>query len=93
MGENLYNEAKIIIDYNDLISHPEKVIQSLAKEMNLTCKDFSYESTLKDDLANNFLVTSKNTTHYNDLKPLINTLDFTKAYEVYNKMLSKAIDI
>ena len=56
-------------------------------------KDIEYKDDLKDNLENNYLVSSKNNKHYAELKPLIDSLDFTKAYEVYHKMLSRAIKV
>jgi hypothetical protein len=93
LGKKLYNEAKIIIDYNDLINYPNEVIKYIAKDMQRPYKDIEYKDDLKDNLENNYLVSSKNNKHYTELKPLIDSLDFTKAYEVYHKMLSKAIKI
>ena len=93
LSEKLYEQAKIVIAYDDLINYPDKVIKYLAKEMNLTYKDVKYKPVLKDNLIANYIVTSKTLSHYDDLKPVMNTLDFTAAYDIYNKMLSKAISL
>jgi hypothetical protein len=93
MGERLYKEARIIIDYDDLINYPDKVIKYIAKDMQRPYKNIEYKNDLKDKEDKSYLVSSKNTTCYTELKPLVDSLDFTKAYKVYHKMLSRAIKV
>jgi hypothetical protein len=93
LGKKLYNKAKIIIDYNDLIDYPNEVIKYIAKDMKSPYRDIEYKDDLKDNLEDNYLVSSKNNKHYTELKPLVDSLDFTKEYEVYHKMLSRAIKV
>ena len=93
LGKKLYNEAKIIIDYNDLINYPNEVIKYIAKDMKRPYKDIDYKNDLKDTEDKSYLVTSKNTPYYTKFKLLIDTLNFNRSYEVYHKLLSKAINV
>lgn len=93
LGNKLYHEAKIIISYDDLIKHPDRVVKYLANAMNIEYIDNHYTNTLSDDPKLGYLVSSQTSMYYHMIEPLMDTLDLSEAYEIYNKMLSKAIKI
>lgn len=93
LGSRLYDEARIIISYDDLIKHPDEVVKYLANVMNIKYTDKEYTNTLSDNQELGYLVSSQTSMYYHMLEPLMDTLDLSEAYEIYHKMLSKSIKI
>ena len=89
----LYKKAKIIIDYNDLINHPEETVQALLKRMYVKYVDNEYVDRLDNNQKVGYLVSSQTSIYYHMLEPLMDTLDLSEAYEIYNKMISKAMPL
>jgi len=89
----LYNQADIIIDYNDLVNHPDEVVKSLAKAIGIEYTGRPYLETLEDNPDVGYIVSSTSSILHPMIEPLMDTLDLSKAYDIYNKMLSRAIPL
>ena len=61
------DNADIIIDYDQLVEHPETVCKSLCKILNVEYLTDSYKDELHDNPENTYLVTSKSTAEYESI--------------------------
>lgn len=85
----LYNRANIVIDYNTLITDPDKVINCLSDVLTKPIIETTYVDNIKDDLPGNYLVTSTTSNHYK--KDHLRTFNLNSAYSAYNLLLSRKI--
>jgi hypothetical protein len=91
---NLDTNFYIVIDYRDLIDEPLKTTKSVANMLNLPIVSEKYkEGNIKDRSENSHLVTSKNVSDYEEIKSYVEQLDLSKLYDLYNKALTKCINI
>lgn len=81
-----YNYA---IDYEDLVSNPDSTIEKLLAYFDMPHKDMEYKlDLLKDDPAEKYLVSSKNTEWYQASRDYIMSAKLIdEADDVYRQML------
>lgn len=83
--------ANVIIDYNDLINYPYKVVHKLSRILGLQELDVEYKTQLKDKPEIKYLVSSKKVQlkadHY------VYSYDLTQPKLAYEKILEKKLII
>ena len=85
------SQADITIDYDDLISFPYETTKALAEAMGIKIKTDKYITRILDDPKNKHMTSSKNLTHYQEILCLLEDYDISPIYDIYHKMLAKAI--
>ena len=55
----LYNRANVVIDYDTLVSSPEKIVEFLSDILGQPVNDHTYKNEMKDIFHENNLVSSK----------------------------------
>lgn len=87
-----YEKSDIVIDYNDLISHPmivvAKICELLEIQQYLDKKDTEF---LADNKKYNYLVSSKTSKEYD--KKHFDIEDITDCYAPYKNLLSRSINL
>lgn len=83
----LYNNANLVIDYNDLINSPKETIKMICNFLGFE-KNTSDYSMLEDNKNIQYLVSSKTVKEYNEKYFKIE--DLANCYDEYYKLLSKA---
>ena len=79
--------ADIVVDYNTLLNSPDVVRDHLAQLLGLEYNGKEYQDVTKDKPNEKYLVSSKVSEFYaNDY---LTGHDLSKAYELYNAMLSR----
>lgn len=61
------DHASILIDYDDLVSSPDKVVKAIAKRLNLEVNDMEYQDVLVDQPHYKHLVSSKTSEEYHKI--------------------------
>jgi hypothetical protein len=79
--------AKIVIDYNDLINFPEETTKMICSLISFE-KNISDYDVLDDNKDMEYLVSSKKVKEYNE--EYFKIEDMTNCYNEYYKLLSKA---
>jgi hypothetical protein len=92
LSEYLLN-ADIIIDYDDLIHFPYETTKALANAIGAKMEVDTYKTKILDDPKNGHMISSKNFGEYQNIRTLLDAYDFSGLYDIYHKMLAKAIDI
>jgi len=87
------SKVDILIDYNDLIDYPNKVIDYISNELKLIKQNNDYISTIFDRVEGRFLKTSTTSYLYNEIKAELDTRDLSKCYDLYNQAINKCIDL
>lgn len=86
-----YENAEIIINYNDLIQKPQEVLERVCSILGLVeSLDNKKIQTLADNKKFDHLVSSKTSSLYDQKHFKIE--DIEECYEPYKKLLSRAID-
>jgi hypothetical protein len=88
----LYENATIVIDYKDLVQHPNDVMKRVSDILGF--KQISMKEhflIVPDNKEYSYLRSSKVSPEYSNEHFKMN--DIIDCYEPYNKLLSKAIDL
>lgn len=83
--------AKIIIDFNELESDPESVIQKISSRLFIPIIDSNKDIKIMDDPALKYLASSKSLKNYNDAVNTLKQMDLSSVMEAYNRVIAKAI--
>jgi hypothetical protein len=84
----LYEDAQIVIDYNNLVKSPENITEKVLNMLGLK-KSLANSLTLNDDKDSLHLVSSKSSPEYKNKQ--FSLSDIADCYEPYNRLLSKAV--
>lgn len=87
----LIDTASILIDYDDLVSAPEKVVKSIAKHLNLDVNDMEYQDILFDQPHYKHLVSSKTSDEYHKID--LSKFDLFKPNMAYADALLNCITV
>jgi hypothetical protein len=88
---DLVDRFDIIVKYESLTDSPLETITKIAEKMSLEIIETRYKSNVKDMPHRNYAVSSKNFKEYDQIRNIIEQQDLTRAYEIYNRFLEKAI--
>ena len=92
MYDFLYENADIIIKYEDLIEFPEKVLLKICDYLQFQINPLDiYVPVTEDNRENTYLRSSKTSSEYK--KEHFKVQDILDCYESYNKLLSKTLDL
>jgi hypothetical protein len=83
----LYRNARVVIDYNDLINFPEEITKMVCELLNLEKVPSDYKMH-GDQKSFEYLVSSKTVKEYNE--EYFKIEDMANCYEEYQNLLSKA---
>jgi hypothetical protein len=81
----------IIVKYESLINVPFETVKKIADKMSLEIIEPRYKNNVRDMPHRNHVVSSKNIKGYDKIRQVIEEQDLSRAYEIYNKFLAKAI--
>jgi hypothetical protein len=87
LHDYMFSRADYVIDYNTLANSPDTVRDYLAEELGLSYNGKPYVDVTKDKPEVKYLVSSKTSQFYST--DFLDGYDLTKAYESYNKLLSR----
>lgn len=87
----LMSKDSILINYEDLISSPDKVAKAVAKRLNLDVNDIEYQDVLFDKPHYKHLISSKTSDEYEKIN--LSKFDLSNCNDVYRKALLKCITI
>jgi len=88
----LYENANLIIKYEDLINFPEMVLLKICSDTGLEINQLDIPLPMPvDNKENTYLRSSKTSSEYKNEHFKIE--DIADCYEPYNKLLSKAFDL
>lgn len=87
----LIDNAAILIDYNDLVSAPDKVVRAVAKRLNLEVNDMEYQDVLVDQPHYKHLVSSKMSKEYDKID--LSKFDLFACNMIYSDALLECISI
>jgi len=85
----LEKNSTIVINYDQLVLSPFEVTSTIANNMGIDIITDKYETQLVD--FDDYSVSSKQLPHYDDIRNVINEMDFSYFYQAYQKILSKSI--
>jgi uncharacterized protein YktB (UPF0637 family) len=87
----LIKNSEILINYDDLISSPDKVLSALAKQIGLTVNNMEYQDVLFDKPQYNYLVSSKTSDDYYNID--LSKFDMLDCNKAYNSAMLQIIPI
>ena len=87
----LIDNAAILIDYNDLVSAPDKVVKAVAKRLHLEVNDMEYQDVLVDQPHYKHLVSSKMSEEYDKID--LSKFDLFECNMAYADALLECISI
>jgi hypothetical protein len=91
---DVIDDFHTVIDYRTLIAFPYETTQAVASIMGLEIIQRDYtNSRLRNYEEYKHILSSKKVKEYDDIKEHLHTMDLSRMYEFYNKMLAKCIDI
>ena len=79
----------ILINYENLVGSPNKVVSYLAQELGLIKQSDSYNSTIVDRVSGRFLRTSTTSHLYDEIKKELDSRDLSQCYDIFNIAISK----
>lgn len=79
----LIENADILVDYNDLVSSPDKVVEFIAKKLKVPVKPVQYKDNLIDNPKIKYLVRSKTADVYHRIN--LDKYDLSEANKFYIK--------
>lgn len=85
----LYENAEHVIDFNDLIAHPEYTTKKILALLDIKEKDIHLFDGYFGDEDAFFIESSKNLPSYN--KDILNSFNVDACYFYYNRLLTKKI--
>lgn len=91
MHNFLYDHADYIVDFNDLVSHPEDVTKKILRLLNIVPEDYVFFATSPTEYSEDYLASSKILPSYDE--NLLDKFNFDSCYFYYNKILEKKITI
>jgi hypothetical protein len=87
----IIENADVLIDYNDLINKPDKVVKALADILKLNVNGKEYISRVIDKPEMNHLVSSKTSKEYENVD--LSSLNFQESDAIYMSALKKCIAV
>jgi hypothetical protein len=87
----LYEHADYVIDFNDLILHPDDVIKKIIELLEIKKEDYKNFNKMPHIYEKTYLPSSKKILSYN--KNILDDIDMGLCYFYYNKMLERKIII
>jgi hypothetical protein len=87
----LYEHADYVIDFNDLILHPDDVIKKIIELLEIKKEDYENFNKMPHIYEKTYLPSSKKILSYN--KNILDDIDMGLCYFYYNKMLERKIII
>lgn len=87
----LIDNAAILIDYNDLVSAPDKVVRAVAKRLHLEVNDMEYQDVLVDQPHYKHLVSSRMSEEYDKVD--LSKFDLFACNMIYADALLECISI
>ena len=87
------SQAEIIIDYDDLINFPYETTKALANAIGAKMEVHTYKTKILDDPKNGHVISSKNLEEYQKIRTRLDSYEIPAIYDIYNKMLAKAIPV
>ncbi len=88
---DIVDNFNIIVKYESLTNSPFETVKQIADKMSIKITENRYESTLVNQEYRHHVVSSKNLEEYSRIRKIVEKQDLTRAYEIYNKFLTKAI--
>jgi len=88
---DIVDNFDIIVKYESLINLPFETVTKIAEKMSIEVIENRYKNNVVDKPYRNHVVSSKNIKGYEKIRQIIEEQDLSRAYEIYNKFLSKAI--
>jgi hypothetical protein len=87
----LIDNSAILIDYEDLVSAPDKVVKAVAKRLNLEVNDMEYQDVLVDQPHYQHLVSSRMSEEYDKID--LSKFDLFACNMIYADALLECISI
>jgi hypothetical protein len=87
----LYEHADFVIDFSDLISHPDSVIKKIIELLEIKKEDYKNFDQRSHLYEKTYVPSSKKISSYN--KNILDDIDMGLCYFYYNKMLERKIII
>jgi len=87
----LYEHADYVIDFNDLILHPDDVIKKIIELLEIKKEDYKNFNKMPHIYEKTYLPSSKKILSYN--KNILDDINMGLCYFYYNKMLERKIII
>ena len=88
---DIVDNFDIIVKYESLINVPFETVKKITDKMSLEIIEPRYKNNVRDMPHRNHVVSSKNIKGYDKIRQVIEEQDLSRAYEIYNKFLAKAI--
>jgi hypothetical protein len=89
--EYLIDNASILVDYDDLVSYPDKLVKSIAKHICIEVNNMEYQDVLYDQPRYKHLVSSKKSDEYYTID--LSKFNLFEPNESYAKALLECISI
>jgi hypothetical protein len=93
MGNTLLENAKIIIDYNDLVDRTELVLEYIVNEFNGLLYKNKYTNNIFDSPEEKYIVSSSYNPLYKEIKNIVKESDLSECYNIYRKLINQSISI
>lgn len=91
VGNQICDRADIVIRYDDLINNPIGVVKIISEKLNLDILDNPNKDYEVVDKPNyKYLKSSTVYKDYEKVRERLSSMDLSKAYELYEKFLSKS---
>jgi len=87
MHNFLYDHADYVIDFNDLVCHPNDVTKKILSLLNIRPEDRVFFTTSPTEYSEDYLASSKILPSYD--KNLLDKFNFDSCYFYYNRILEK----
>jgi hypothetical protein len=83
--------SSMLIDYDDLINRPNKLVKAIASRLNLDVKDNDYKNVLFDQPDHEHLVSSKVSDEYHTID--LSKFNMTECNRIYDNAMLQVIPI
>ena len=84
-------KMKYIIDYNDLVENPRLTIKTFGKFFKIKTKEIDYIDNLFDNPKAGYLVSSKNSKHYDEVLNISKNINLKECLSLYNLALNNKV--
>ena len=91
---DIIDDFHTVIDYRTLAAFPYETTQAICSIMGIEIIQRDYTNTrLRDYSEHKHIISSKKVSQYDEINAHLKTMDLSRMYEFYHKMLEKCIDI
>ena len=83
----------MFIKFEDVVSDINGVIDHISNHFNISVLTKSYVENMSNNTKERHILSSSDTSHYEEAKLAINSFDLNKCYELYNQALKRCINL